>query len=62
MVNCSSCHGSNPKANSDHVLQGKDAGTIRDAIQKNKGGKMGILKDRINDAAIEAIAAYLRTF
>ena len=62
-INCSNrCHGSNPKADSNHILRGKDAGTIREAIQKNKGGEMGILKDRINDAAIDAIAAYLRTF
>lgn len=57
---CASCHGSNPKANREDILKGKDTSKIREAIKKNKGN-MGVLNG-ISDANLQAIANYLKTF
>lgn len=59
---CASCHGSNPSANANKILEGKEANNILEAISENKGGLMGALKGRISVAEINVIATYLRTF
>lgn len=59
---CQGCHGSNPQANVNKILRGREEGVIQDAINKNKGGVMGVLKGRLNRDDIDAITNYLRTF
>lgn len=57
---CESCHGSNPKQNTNNLLKGRDVKEIQEAISENKGN-MGILH-KLSDAILDAIATFLRTF
>ena len=59
---CSSCHGSNPDADQNDVLEGKNYLRIKDAINRNKGDRMGVLKGLVSDNDLKAIAEYLKLF
>lgn len=58
LEHCSSCHGSNPTYNVDHILEGRDTAKTRQAIAADKGG-MGYLQSFITDAEHAAIAAWI---
>lgn len=58
--NCTSCHGSNPLANQNNVMKGRDVTRIRDAIKSNKGGVMGALDD-VRDTDLQAVSDYLKS-
>ena len=55
----STCHGADPGMNQNHVLEGKDPGHIREAI--NDVLEMAFLTE-LSDQDIQDLAAYLGTF
>lgn len=57
---CAGCHGTNPAANQNHILDAKDYKEISEAIDKNKGN-MIILKGTTENE-LKAIADYVKSF